>query len=411
MAKKKEDKADVNKFAEDVLDQLNKKFGGKSFFTLGKDKENPASIQRWYNTKLLSLNAILGGNIDRGFPGGRVVEISGPESIGKSHICYQVAQSVQEQGGFSLYIDTEQATDKKNLAKLGIDLEDPKFIFTPAYSIEEAFDKASEFLKSMAPLAGKVPIAIFYDSVGGVGSKLEHDMAFDSVQRPGLNAKQITFGLRKLTSAIAATHSLFCLVNQEYDIINAGMFDKKQETKGGKFIKYASSNRLALKVVTQVYPEDMDRTQAFAKGLRASGIRVRARTNKNKIAAPYRSIEFDIVFGVGVKEHMSLWEMFVKEKEIQIKDKILQFSGGAWKTINVCNAKTGVSEKEIKFRKKDIEHKLMKEHYEEITKPCARLLFNRIMDPDNREADEYDAGVDGSYNDKHIDEEEAMKEI
>lgn len=394
---KKSDKIDIKSFAESMLSNLNSKLGGKGkkvFYNLGQDKEDPAKIKRWYSTHSISLDWICGAE-KQGLPGGRLNEIFGAESIGKSHICYQMARWVQEQGGISLYIDTELATSVPNLVDLGVDVHDPRFIYAKVDSIEGAFEAAEEFLKEVAPLGQSVPVAIFWDSIGGIGSRLERDMAFDDVQRPGLNAKQITFGIRKIMPAINETAALFVLVNQEYDILNAQKFDpKKKETKGGKMIKYGSSVRLGISKVTDVYPDEMDRKTALREGIMPCGIRVRARTFKNKVAAPFRSVEFDIIFGVGIKEHSAIWDLFNSEKEVIVDGKNYKFSSSQWRKIEISDASTGKVLEEIKFRKKETEEYLMTKH-RDITKKCFDKIMGRIMQRNNMEANEYDPAIDG----------------
>lgn len=392
---KKENTANIKEFSNKMIENLNAKLGGKGkkvFYNLSEDKEDPAKIRRWYLTNCMNLDWICGAE-NQGMPGGRLCEIFGPESIGKSHVCYQMARWVQENGGISLYIDTELATSVPNLEDLGIDVSD-RFIYAKVDSIEGAFEAAEEFLKEVAPLGQSIPLAIFWDSIGGIGSRLEKDMSFDDIQRPGLNAKQITFGIRKIMPAINEAAALFVLVNQEYDILNAMKFDsKKKETKGGKMIKYGSSVRLGIEKVTDVYPDEIEKKIAYANGIMPCGIKVRARTYKNKVAAPFRSAEFDIIFGVGIKEHTTIWEALAKEKEITVDGKLYKFSSSQWRKIEVCELDGKVLE-EIKFRKKETELFLM-DKYRSITKKCYDVLMLKAMQRNNKEANEYNPEIDG----------------
>lgn len=398
MAKKEKEvnDKDIKEFSNKMIENLNAKLGGKGnkiFYNLGVDKEDPAKIKRWYSTHSMTLDWICGAE-NKGMPGGRLVEIFGAESIGKSHVCYQMARWIQENGGISLYIDTELATSVPNLQDLGVDVSD-RFIYAKVDSIEGAFEAAEEFLKEVAPLGASVPIGVFWDSIGGIGSRIERDMSFDDIQRPGLNAKQITFGLRKIMPAINECSALFVLVNQEYDILNAQKFDsKKKETKGGKMIKYGSSVRLGIARVTDVYPDEMDKKKAYTEGIMPCGIRVRARTYKNKVAAPFRSAEFDIIFGVGIKEHSAIWDMFNNAKEINVGGKIYQFTSAAWRKIEICDASTGEKIDEIKFRKADTEEYLMNLH-RDITRVCFDSIMGNVMQRNNKEANEFDPSIDG----------------
>ena len=407
MAKKKNE-IDIKAFSNQMIQNLNAKLaskGNKIFYNLGQDKEDPAKIKRWYSTHSMTLDWICGAE-NKGMPGGRLVEIFGPESIGKSHVCYQMARWVQENGGISLYIDTELATSVPNLQDLGIDVSNG-FAYAKVDSIEGAFEAAEEFLKEVAPLGQSVPLAIFWDSIGGVGSRIERDMGFDDVQRPGLNAKQITFGIRKIMPAINESAALFVLVNQEYDIISAGKFDKQRETKGGKMIKYGSSVRLGIAKVTDVYPGEMIKKDAYAKGILPCGIKVRARTYKNKVAAPFRSAVLDIIFGVGIKEHSSIWDMLTIYGDIQVDDKIYQFTKGAWRKIVVIDASSKKQLEEIKFRKGDTEEFLMGKH-KDITQACFDKVMGGVMQRDNDEFNEFDPLLDDI---ESADEEEIMGDI
>ncbi len=389
--KKEENQTGIQEFADQMLENLNSKFKNKKiFYNLGKG-ENPAKVNRWYNTKSWLLNGICSGDIEGGFPGGRMVEISGPESIGKSHLCYQAAQDIQANGGICLYIDTEFATESKNLSNLGIDVS-KRFIYAKVDSIEEAFEAAEEFLKEIAIHSKKIPIGIFYDSVGGIGSIKERETDMKSSQQPGLNAKAITLGIRRIMPAIHETGALFVLVNQEYDIIGAGMYEQKTQTKGGKFIRYGSSIRLGLQVVTQVYPNDMDKKEAIIKGLKPCGIRVRAKTNKNKVSPPFRTIEFDIHFGVGIKEHMSIYDLLCSYPEpIEVDGKLYEFAAGAWRTIKIFDAKNGTELDTIKFRKGDTEEYIMHK-YRDVAKSCLSLIVSKLMQEDSKK----DFGFGGS---------------
>lgn len=404
MAKKK---IDIKEFSNNMIKNLNEKLGGKGkkvFYNLAEDKEDPAKIKRWYSTHSLSLDWICGAEY-QGMPGGRMCEISGPESIGKSHICYQMARWIQEQGGISLYIDTELATSIPNLKDLGVDVSD-RFIYAKVDSIEGAFEAIEEFLKEVAPLGQDYPIGIFWDSIGGIGSRKEREMAFDDIQIPGLNSKQITLGLRKIMPSINNSGALLVLVNQQYDILNANKYDsKKTETKGGRMIKYMASVRLGLKKVANVYPEEMDRKKAYSQGYKPCGIRVRASILKNKVASPFREMEFDIHFGKGVKEHMTIWDALVKVKEIELDGKIYQFSSGAWRKIKVFDKNENMLE-EISFRLKETEEYVNK--HKDIIHKCFNYIMKDVMKRDNTSSEYYSPQAEGI---ELVEEDDLIKDL
>jgi recombination protein RecA len=404
---KKQPNADeIKEFAAGMLTRLNKKFGSQVYYDLSKD-EDPAKIERWYSTQSWGLDWICSGMHEGqgGIPGGRFVEIYGPESIGKSHICYQIARGIQQAGGICLYIDTELATSINNLKSLGVDISE-RFIYAKVDSIEGVFEAADEFLKEMAPYGKTVPIGIFWDSLGGIGSRIERDMDFDDIQRPGLNAKQITFGMRKITPAINESAAAFVIVNQWYDLFNVNKYDtNKHQTKGGSFVKYAKSVALEIKPVTQVWPKEQEKKLAVAAGAQPCGIRVRARTAKNKVAAPFRTCEIDIHFGVGLKEHMPIWESFIAVKEIELSDgRLCKFDGGGSKR-KITIFKTGEEIEEIKFARVKTENTLM-EDYKDLTKECYDALMSTKMDRKNKEAEVRDPTIDDMFA-----EDEAMEEI
>ena len=402
MAKLKKEEFDIDAFTNDVIDDINKNAGVEIAYNLAVS-EDPAKIKRWNSTGSKLLDGICSGStiIGRaGFPAGRFVEISGPESIGKSHIAYQVARVIQENGGITNYADTELASSISNLQALGIDTG-KRFIYSKPKTIEQVFESSTDFMKraDLIPKSKRdnIPLCVVWDSVGGVGSKAEEDMAMDESQRPGHNARQISLGLRKVKNAIDRNNCVFVIINQIYDIINAGMYDKKTQTKGGKGLKYDSSIRLELQACGYVYPNEMDRKTAITNKVSPIGIKICATTVKNKVASPFRSVEFEIHFGVGIKEHMSIWDWFVNAKEVKTSQGIVKvLNNGAWKEIGLFDPETG---EEVftsgKFRKKDTE-KVLNGTFKttvgkrEVFDEALEVLMRDKMDPHNSSANEFD---------------------
>lgn len=400
---------DIEKFADNMLNQMNDVLGEQMVFNLGEN-ENPAKIEKWYSTSCRLLDWVLSGRKDGGFPGGRFCEIHGAESIGKSHISYQVVRSVLENGGLVNYCDTERASDVKNLKNLKIDINSKRFQYSKPDSIENVFRVIENFLKlaESIPKDKKPLICFVWDSLIGVGSEVEAEMDFADAQRPGVNAKQIAFGFRKIRNAIDRNNALLLIVNQVYDVINAGMYEKKTKAKGGAAPRYDSTVRVELNAFGEVYPDEMERQEAVAKGLMPIGIKVRAYIAKNRVAPPKRSVEFEIHFGVGIKEHNSIWELLNKEEEINLgNDLVFKVIGnGAWKEFGVFKKGTG---EEIvnsgKFRKRDLEEKLMVEH-KKIINDAIDVIMARKMSADN---DEYKDAIDPSM--LEVNDDEAFDEV
>lgn len=198
-------------FTADLIKSLNKEHGTKIAYNLAND-ESPTHINKWVSTGIKQLDYIIANRPGGGLPCGRIVEIFGPPSIGKSHIAYQIARVTQEMGGIAVYIDTENGTSVENLAALGVNVK-KQFVFIETACTEEVFSVAESTIMKAKALDKDVPITIIWDSVAASSPKAELEGDYDK-NSIGLQARAIGKGMRKITQIIGNTNTLFICLNQ-----------------------------------------------------------------------------------------------------------------------------------------------------------------------------------------------------
>ena len=284
-----------SKAIESALANIEKKFGKGSIMKLG---ERPAGEINAISTTCLSLDAALGVG---GFPKGRVVEVFGPESSGKTTLALHVVAEAQRQGGIAAYIDAEHAMDPDYAEKLGVDI-DQLFISQPD-SGEQALEIAETLVRS-----NSVDVIVI-DSVAALVPKaeLEGDMG-DSL--PGLQARLMSQALRKLTAIVAQSNTCFIFINQLREKIGV-FFGSPETTTGGKALKFYASVRV-----------DIRRIGSIKEGDRVVGNRTKVKIVKNKVAPPFRETEFDIMYGEGISREGDLLDLAVNNKVVE--------KSGAW---------------------------------------------------------------------------------
>jgi len=340
MAKKKKQPDNTQDFTQDLIKSLNKDFGSRVAYNLAVD-ESPTHVKRWISTGSRGLDYIISNRRNGGLPEGRIVEIFGPPSIGKSHIATQLARSTQQMGGIIVYIDTENATSVENLAALGVDVS-KRFVYIDTHCTEEVFQVAESTILKVKAMEKDVPVTIIWDSVAGSSPKAEltGDYDKDSI---GLQARAISKGMRKITGVIGDQSILFVCLNQIRDKIGV-MYGDPTTTPGGKAIPFHSSVRIKLGAGQPIKDSSGD----------VIGINVSAKTVKNKVSPPFRSCKFQIHFGKGIFEDEELFDVVRKGGEHEIDGKKVEVSGtGSWKAFTVIDAVTGEVEIERKFYKKD----------------------------------------------------------
>ena len=335
MAKKK--KEELDDFTSDLIKSLNKERGSRVAYNLSTD-ESPTHVKRWISTGSKQLDYIISNQKDGGLPEGRIVEIFGPPSIGKSHIATQIAKSTQKMGGIVVYIDTENATSVENLRMLGVDIT-RRFVYVDTHCTEEVLSIAESTIMKAKAMDKDIPVTIVWDSVAASSPKAEllGDYDKDSI---GLQARAISKGMRKITGVIANQNVLFVILNQIRTKIGV-MYGDPDTTPGGKAIPFHASTRIKLGAGQQIKDGDD-----------VIGIHVWAKTIKNKVAPPFRKIDFEIHFGVGIKEHEQVFDILRKHGPEVINGKEVHVSGtGAWKCLTVTNTETGEILIEKKFHK------------------------------------------------------------
>jgi RecA/RadA recombinase len=198
-------------FTAELINSLNKDIGHRVAYNLASD-QSPTHVKRWISTGSKQLDYIVSNRRDGGLPEGRIIEIFGPPSIGKSHIATHIARSTQAVGGIVVYIDTENATNPENLKALGVDIS-KRFVYVDTHCTEEVFDIAEKTILKAKAVSRNVPITIIWDSVAASSPKAELEGAYDK-DTIGLQARVISKGMRKITGVIGDQSVLFVCLNQ-----------------------------------------------------------------------------------------------------------------------------------------------------------------------------------------------------
>lgn len=292
-----DDKNNRLKSLEIALDQIEKDHGKGTVMRLG---DKPVNKIEAISTGSISLDSALGIG---GVPRGRIIEIYGPESSGKTTICLHIISEAQKNGGLAAFIDTEHALDTSYAQKLGVDVSN-LLISQPEYG-EQALEICETLVRSNAL------DVIVVDSVAALTprAEIEGEMG-DAVM--GMQARLMSQALRKLTAAVAKSNVVLIFTNQLRDKIGV-MFGSPETTTGGKALKFYASIRMDIRRIGQI-----------KDGTDVTGNRTKVKIVKNKVAPPFKEVEFDIMYNEGISKTGDLIDLAVNQEIIK--------KGGAWFT-------------------------------------------------------------------------------
>ena len=288
---------DKNKALEAALLQIERQFGKGSIMRLGEETRTPVEV---IPSGSIALDVALGIG---GYPRGRVVEIYGPESSGKTTVALHAIANAQRAGGIAAIIDAEHALDPEYAQKLGVDTE--ALLVSQPDTGEQALEIMDMLIRS-----GAIDIVVI-DSVAALVPKaeIEGEMGDSHV---GLQARLMSQALRKITGALNSTKTTAVFINQLREKVGV-MFGSPETTTGGKALKFYASVRL-----------DIRRIETLKDGTDAVGNRTRVKVVKNKMSPPFKTAEFDILYGIGISKEGSLIDLGVEQGIVR--------KAGAWYT-------------------------------------------------------------------------------
>jgi len=288
---------DRDKSLDAALAQIERAFGKGSVMRLGDETRTPIDV---IPTGSIALDVALGIG---GLPRGRVVEIYGPESSGKTTVALHAVASAQQAGGIAAFIDAEHALDPEYAQNLGVDTD--ALLVSQPDTGEQALEIADMLVRS-----GALDILVI-DSVAALvpRAEIEGEMGDSHV---GLQARLMSQALRKMTGALSSTRTTMIFINQLREKIGV-MFGSPETTSGGRALKFYSSVRL-----------DVRRIETLKDGTDAVGNRTRVKVVKNKVAPPFKQAEFDIIWGLGISREGGLIDLGVEQGIVR--------KSGAWYT-------------------------------------------------------------------------------
>ena len=365
-------KMDKKQALEQALAQIDKNFGKGSIMRLGA------------NEKLVDIEAISTGSLGLdialgigGLPKGRIIEIYGPESSGKTTLALQVVAEAQKKGGICGFIDAEHAIDPQYARKLGVKVED--LLISQPDTGEQALEICDTLVRS-----GAVDVLVI-DSVAALTPKaeLEGEMG-DSL--PGLQARLMSQALRKLTGSISKSNTMVIFINQIRMKIGV-MFGNPETTTGGNALKFYASVRLDIRRIGQIKERE-----------ESVGNQTRVKVVKNKVAPPFKQVEFDIMYGEGISKVGELIDLGVKAGLVE--------KSGAWLSYHGDRIGQGRENAKSFLRENT---KVAAELERAIRENAGLIVEKLLVDPDAREDNGEEPDADGVLPDEDTSSKKAAK--
>ena len=345
---------DKAKALDAALSQIERAFGKGSIMRLGKNQQ--AIEIETVSTGSLGLDIALGVG---GLPKGRVVEIYGPESSGKTTLALHTIAEAQKKGGVCAFVDAEHALDPVYARKLGVNLDD--LLISQPDTGEQALEITDTLVRS-----GAIDVLVV-DSVAALTPRAEIEGEMGDVQ-PGLQARLMSQALRKLTASISRSNCMVIFINQIRMKIGV-MYGSPETTTGGNALKFYASVRLDIRRISTLKDRD-----------EATGNQVRVKVVKNKVAPPFKQVEFDIMFGEGISKVGELIDLGVKAGMVE--------KSGAWFSFD--SQRLGQGRENAKtFLKGNPD---MAARIEATIRPNSGLVADRILDQATPTEDDLDEG-------------------